>query len=287
MFPLPKLKKIFLLVFVFSFIVCASADFSEDENTEVASPDVTSTMIDPSQNAAGLTFLATPNADDYSKQQKIAADNSLMWANTIAKREGSTSALFSEGSNQLSHESGFTFTILTTGQTDGKSAILGLNALFYFTPENLGQWRYERLRSKLEAEESYEGWVFPSASSLADVGLSVRIRYLDGKERDITSLMSFGINIEEIDSDKLLFSYGAVIVDRAVTDNEGQTLLLSEEEEVLLSDGKKDGIFTGTWWIAANDVNTGGGGCNSGVLGGGLAVIIAARAAIIVRKRLK
>jgi hypothetical protein len=283
MFLLAKLKKIFLLVFVFSFTVCVSAAFSGDANPA----DVTSTMIDPAQNAAGLMFLATPDTDDYSEQQGIAANNGLMWANTIPKTEGSKSALFSEGSNQLSRDSGFTFKILTTGQTDGKAAILGINAFFYFTPKNLGQWRYELLRSKLEAEESYDGWVFPSASSLADVGLSVHIRYPDGDERDITSLISFGISIEEIDSDKLLFSYGAVIVDRAVTDNEGQTLFLSDENEVLLSDGKQDGTLTGTWWIAAND-GGGGGGCNSGALGGGvLAVIIAARAAIIVKKRLK
>jgi hypothetical protein len=97
--------------------------------------------------------------------------------------------------------------------------------------------------------------------------------------------MSFGINIGEKDSGKLLFSYGAVIVDRAVTDNEGQELYLSDENEVLVSDGQQDGAITGTWWIATNDVNAdSGGGCNSGVQGIPVAIIVAGTVAMTLRR---
>jgi hypothetical protein len=267
-----QLKKILFFTLVFSFTVCTSIAFSEEVD-----PDCTSTMISESANAAGLFFLATPNTETYKVQQGVAAFYGFIWANEIPKKDGSESKLFTDGANQLSSESGFTFIIQTTGATDGKTAILGLNANFPFTPENLGQEKYNLMRAKVEAEPDYEGWV-EANSLLADLGLSVNCRYPDGKERDITSLITAFINQD------MLFSYGAVIVDRAVTDKEGQLLYLSDEEEALLSDGKADNVITGTWWIADNERDGGesGGssGCSTGAPGA-LAVLIAAAAIAI------
>jgi hypothetical protein len=279
-----KFEKILLFALVFLLAVaCTPAAFSQEDN-----PDVTSKMISPSENAAGLIFLATPDTETYAAQQQVAAENGLIWADKISKIEGSKSELFSEGVNQLSGDSGFTFAVQTTGETGGKVAALGLNAFFYFTPENLGQEKYNLLRTQLEAESVYEGWVRPNPSALRDLGLSVRVLYPGGGERDITSLMSFGINIEEKDSGRILLSYGAVIVDRAVTDNEGQELFLSDENEVLLSDGEQDNIVAGTWWIAMDDVSAGSkssGGCSAGAFGA-LATLAGAMTLITRNRRI-
>ncbi|MDR2179185.1 MAG: hypothetical protein LBP21_02655 [Synergistaceae bacterium] len=276
-----QFKKILLFTLAVFFTVCPSAAFSEEVDFTV-----TSQLMSPSKNAAGLIFLATPATEAFTEQQKVAADHALIWAYEIPKIDGSESRFFTEGTHQLSNESGFSFAIQTTGESAGKSAIVGLNALFYFTPENLGQEKYDAMLAKLEAAENYEGWCVASPI-LADLRLSVNCRYPDGSQRDITSVITAFISIGEKDSEKLLLSYGAVIADRAVTDKEGEELFLSDETEVLLSDGKHDDVITGTWWIAdkSSSGEKSGGGCN-GVTSGMLVSLIAAAAVMKIRQKL-
>jgi hypothetical protein len=220
----------------------------------------------------------------------VALENRLTWANEIAKPDGSRTDIFSGGSNQLSSDSGFTFTVNTTGAQDGFNAMIGINAMFYFTKENLGEEGFNRMASGLEGLDVFEyspdqKWVMPDASCLSDLGIGVHFRYPDGSARDITSLMSFGLNIAEIDDGKILLSYGAVIVDRALTENEGQALLLSEEEEVLLSDGVLDDVITGTWWISKANAD-GGGGCSTGTALPAISVIAIIALAVLKQGKL-
>ena len=229
------------------------------------SPLVTWKTIFSSKNAAGLIFLATQDTPAYTEQLKVAADNGLVWADNYVLKDGSVSSVFSGGAKQLDSASGFSFSVPTAGIPAGRNAALGLNAVYYFTPENLGQGKFDRLSEALGALETVGGgWAMPDYSVLANLGLAVRARYPDGSERDITPLISFGMNAEMIPG-TIMFSYGAVIVDREVTDEEGKELYLSDENEVLLSDGREDGIVTGTWWIASDDDSGGsGGGCSVG-----------------------
>jgi hypothetical protein len=47
----------------------------------------------------------------------------------------------------------------------------------------------------------------PEASCLSNLGLSVITRYPDGSERDITSHMSFGVNISELEDGRIMLSF--------------------------------------------------------------------------------
>jgi hypothetical protein len=54
-----------------------------------------------------------------------------------------------------------------------------------------------------------------------------------------------------LDENAIMISYGAVMVDRAISDfsQEGQLLPVSEAEERIWGDGILDGKITGMWWI--------------------------------------
>jgi hypothetical protein len=169
----------------------------------------------------------------------------------LAQIEGSYTKPVTGKTNQLAAAgSGFEFSLNTkAGNGDELRPAIGFNAMFYFTADdnNLGGTGYSALLAALEALPDYQGWVLPDSSVLTDLGIKVFTMYGDAA-KDITDRVSFGLMPEE---DKILFSYGAVMVDRAISNfgQEGQPLFVSAEDELVWSDGTLDGKITGEWWI--------------------------------------
>jgi hypothetical protein len=284
------LNALFMKVCLFSLILSVALNFSGEMAYAADNVfDTTDTVV--SENPAGLIFLMTPDDEAFSDALAVAYEHKLIWANRIAKPEGSNAKFFSGGVNQLSNDSGFTFNLNTTGAPVGFNAMIGINKMFYFTKDNLGEEEFARMVSGLDGLPQTEGgWVSPGVSWLYDLGLSVIARYPDGNERDITSLITFFTNVSELEDGKIMLSYGAVIVDRAITNNEGQELFLSEDDERVLSDGLHDETITGTWWIAKvkhqdND-NSSSGGCSAGAAVPSIVVIALAVFAFTKKRKI-
>jgi hypothetical protein len=171
----------------------------------------------------------------------------------LAIKEGSASNFVSGKTSQLAASgSGFAFSLKTNDPPAGLRAGIGFNSMFYFTAtdNNLGSTTYDALYNAIKDLPQYQGWVMPESAVLTNQGIGVYTTYL-GQAQDITDRISFGINMAEKDAGKLLFSYGAVMVDRAITDfaTEGTPLLVSDEEELIWNDGTADNNITAEWWI--------------------------------------
>ncbi len=224
-------------------------EFSEED------ADFTAKVIAPDANEAGMIFLAMPENDIFAEQLQIAEDNGFCWAESLFAIEESYTKYAVQMPNQLAAEgSGFEFILNTTAaDSDEIRPAIGFSAVFYFTADedNLGANVYAELLALCETlEDVGEGWVLPDASALKDIGIHIYTMY-NGEAQDITDRASFGINLAEKAEGKLLFTYGAVIVDREITDfaAEGAPLNVSMEEELIWSDGAKDGKMAATWWI--------------------------------------
>jgi hypothetical protein len=213
--------------------------------------NVTDSVLDSQANQAMMNFLATPDIPMFAEQIKNARDNGFTWSGNLAQIEGSYTGFITGKTGQLGADgSGFEFSLNTkAGNEDALRPAIGFNAVFYFTADdgNLGSSTYNALSGALEGLPSYQGWVLPESSVLTDLGIKVFTMY-GAAAKDITDRVSFGLMPDE---DKIMFSYGAVMVDRAISNfgQEGQPLLVSAEEELVWSDGTLDGKITGAWWI--------------------------------------
>lgn len=227
--------------------VTAFAEVSEEDF------DFTPKVVTEDANLAGMGFLALPDMELFAEQLQTALDNGFHWSSNEV--EGSYTKYISGMPNQLAAEgSGFEFSLSTTAaDSDETRPGMGFSAMFYFTAaeDNLGEETYNKLAELCDTLEVIEGsWVLPEASALKDLGIHIYTMYNDAPQ-DITDRASFGISIAEKDEGKLLFNYGAVMIDREITDfaAEGVPLVVSMEEEMIWNDGARDGKITGTWWI--------------------------------------
>ena len=247
-----------LLVFVLIFTVCKNdGDDGGGGNTptEELGADVTAKVVNEAANQAGLYFLATPNTAEYAVALQNAKNVGFTWSVDLAVQEESSSNFISGRANQLAASgSGFQFSLKTKSPPNGFRAAIGFNsAVFNFTADadNLGTETYNGLLAAIGDLEQLEGgWVMPESIVLTSLGIKVYTKY-SGQDKDITDRISFDINMAQKDQGILLFSYGAVMVDRAITnfENEGYPLLVSDEEELIWSDGTPDNIITAEWWI--------------------------------------
>jgi hypothetical protein len=202
-----------------------------------------------------LNFLATPDIPMFAEQIKNARNNGFTWSGNLARIEGSYTGFITGKPNQLAAAgSGFEFSLNTkAGNGDALRPAIGFNAVFNFTADdgNLGSTGYSALREALEGLPDYQGWALPESSVLTDLGIRVFTMY-GNTAKDITDRVSFGLMPAD---GMILFSYGAVMVDRAISNfrQEGQPLFVSTEEELVWSDGTLDGKITGAWWIGKTD----------------------------------
>jgi hypothetical protein len=240
-----------LSVLVLSVYACSDSD--DDNETVDPNPNVTSKVITDEANLAGLYFLATPNTPEYSDARQNATDAGITWSDNLVVRELSTSKFISGKHNQLAAEgSGFQFKVISNKPSDGLRAAIGFNSVFPFTADadNLGVTTYNSLLAAITGLDEYQGYVLPDSSVLTGLGIKVYTNY-NGSPVDITDRVSFGIYVGSKDEGYLLFSYGAVMVDREIENfaEEGFPLLVSDEEELIWSDGEADNIITAEWWI--------------------------------------
>jgi hypothetical protein len=214
--------------------------------------NVSEKVISTSANKAGLYFLATPDTAEYAEATALIKSHGFTWATNLAVPNESTSAFVTGKTNQLTADgSGFKFSLKTNPASAGLRAAIGLNSIFMFTAEddNLGT-TYASLVSALDGLDEYEGgWVLPEASALTNLGIRVYTTY-NGTVKDITDKISFGINVMDKENG-LMFSYGAVMLDKASTsfESEGYLLNASGEEEHIWNDGTADNLITAEWWI--------------------------------------
>jgi hypothetical protein len=245
-------KALWCILSVLILSVYACSDSDDDNETVDPNPDVTSKVITDEANLAGLYFLATPNTPDYADARQNAMDAGITWSDNLAVKELSTSKFISGRYNQLEAEgSGFQFKVISNKPSGGLSAAIGFNSVFTFTAEadNLGA-AYSSLLTAIDGLPEYQGYVLPDSSVLTGLGIKVYTNY-QGSPEDITDRVSFGIYVGFKDDGYLLFSYGAVMVDREIDNfaDEGFPLLVSDEEELIWSDGEADNIISAEWWI--------------------------------------
>jgi hypothetical protein len=240
-------------------------EFSEDDVY------VESVVINDFANEAGMFLLSYPDPDLYNPPYKemlegvleIFAANGLTRADKFADKENSWTKLFSGGTNQIPGDSGFSMSISTKGNESGLFPALGIGRYFYLTKENLGDRTFGDLLDLVESmEPNEENRVMPSFSQLSPTGFGIRCRYPDGTERDITDIVTIEIELNEKDEGKLKLVYGCYLVDRGVTNKEGEMI---DGAQRYVSDGKADSKIEATWWITSAGVHkSGGSGCNSG-----------------------
>jgi hypothetical protein len=244
-----------IIVIGMAFGGCVSGSRTQDSSDQ--NPDATEKVIRKEANQANLIFLATADTVEFATQIANAHDNGFTWAADLAVKDESISNFITGQTNQLlAAGSGFDFRIKTNPSSQNLRAAIGFNSMFYFTAEddNLGQTTFDALISALEELPQMEGWVLPEYSVLTDLGIHVFTTY-NNAAKDITSRISFGLNISEKEEGKILFSYGAVMVDRAIAnfEQEGFSLFVSDEDEIIWSDGTADGIISGKWWIGKEE----------------------------------
>ncbi|MBQ7593466.1 MAG: hypothetical protein IJU48_03810 [Synergistaceae bacterium] len=131
--------------------------------------------------------------------------------------------------------------------------MLGFERAFTFTEANLGSKDFQALKTSMTSLPKIPGydWVMPeNGSTLTNVKVHVMASYSDSDssiaDKDVTDLMSYGL----LDNGaSILMSYGAIAVDRELTDNEGEIFDMVMEQTPLISDGKSDGKIAVSWYI--------------------------------------
>lgn len=243
------LFRIFSCGFLVALLATGAAKAAEVDN------NATPLVISEGANAAGLTFLLTPKGTDAridATMEELKLVNAIDYAN----RDASSSQLYTGGVSQLAGNSGFTFDIAVAGVPSGYSAVVGFSSICSLTPVNMGGSEgIQALVAALADQPRMGDWVAPGEGVLKRAGLHVYVVDSDGTQRDITDIMSCGINVSNAAQDRLTIVYGAMLADRALTDKEGTPYSLSYEDgevgqERLLSDGRADGRITTTWYVA-------------------------------------
>ncbi len=149
---------------------------------------------------------------------------------------------------------GFSIDITLTDIPTGNSGIIGINKYCYLTEENLGDlfdYAYAAF-SKSEEIENAGGWRQPTSADFKSAGLSVKaIAANSTTPYDITQYISAGVLLSG--DDTIILSYGTVLIDGALTDNEGQVLAINPEEggEATMHDGVADGKIATVWYVEA------------------------------------
>lgn len=224
-------------------------------------PYVNAKVIEKENNEAGLFFLSIPDSELWSEQTSIAKENMFVWGHDMANLEMSSTSLSEDNEYQIAAvNSGFEFSLETFYESGYRPAI-GFNAFFEFTPENLGNEIYYEFAKELEKMEdngeTIEGWCIPDSTVLTDLGIHIYTNVND-QTTDITDKASYGIYLDD-ESNSILFSYGAVMVDND-RGLQGKELFISDEGELVWSDGNADGSITGNWWIGVGPY---AGGCGT------------------------
>ncbi len=228
---------------------------------------VTDLLVTQANNRAGVEFGAVvdgvPEVEAF-----MGANNMIMAHHAVSAPNGST-APYTVGPNQLSGDSGFSFDI-PVPLAGGKSALVGVEAMYVFTPDNLGQTTFDRMVERVKALPTVSSggmtFVIPDPGSLLpDLGLGIYAKYPDGAVREITALVQYGLEISQIGAGIITMVYGGMTSDHDASASQlSLPFSLAGGAGSVLYDGKQDGTLTGTWYIARRSNGGGGSGCDSG-----------------------
>jgi hypothetical protein len=252
---------VLLIAAIFTSTGCDTSG-GDDDTFEFNEEDfiVTDQIISETANEAMINFFAIPDIKPLEENIANAKADGFIYLtnNGLAVIEGSSSKFITGKTNQLtpiegSLGTGFTFSLNTKAlDSDAFRPGMGFGAMGYLTKDNLGQSTYDSFVGELEKLTPREGgWIVPSAAILADLGIGVFTTH-SGSPLNITNRISFAFSLAEKNGGKLMIYYGAIMVDRAITNfyDEGVFLNVTDGEEWVWSDGTKDGKITAEWWIA-------------------------------------
>lgn len=226
-------------------------------------------IIPDTDNKAGVEFEIMPSGF-YEATDEFIEERKFFWITGDYVSSGTTDYI-TGNTEQLSGNSGFEISIaLTDDIPEDYTPILGFSSVYTFTPDNLGSETYNALVDRIRDLPVVGGVaVMPSGDVLTEQGIHVIARYPNGRERDVTNEMSFGLYTSNISRNMIEIHYGGLALDRALTDYEGERVTLGSEELPLMSDGVADKNITASWYITKNNaMNTNiiggsGGGCNN------------------------
>ena len=249
------------------------ADGSRDGHIRVAmyieALDTEADVMTASSNVAGIQFDTMPSGF-FPSADRNAEAKKIYWLDDTNTLSGGTSSFITGRTNQISGNSGYTFTVPfdTSKIPSGYTAALGFERPFTFTASNLGATAFNALKSRMSSMTKIPGydWVIPSVSDWNALGIHVVAEYSGGASRDVTGEMSAGLLETE---GGVLLQYGAIALDRSLTSREGEIFDMAIEQTPLVSDGNADGKITVTWYITLTASSGSNGGGNSGGNGGG------------------
>ena len=233
--------------------------FSDSKYADIAgtftiyTTDATGKIISPdANNAGGVQFLLTP-AGAVSSVDKFMASSDFVAADAYTSPDKNFSAEYNPSGAVTG--SGFSFDIVLNGVPSGKTAVVGVGKMFYFTPDNCGT-NFSAILSKISndvpvGESGYHE--ISDGKTFRDMGLRVVSVYGNGLSRDVTEYVGAGAMISD-DKNILLF-YGIMLADRDITaDDEGKEYLFSPEGETLISDGAKDDHLKAAWYFEKTNI---------------------------------
>lgn len=226
-------------------------------------------VIKDSDNQAGISF-EVMRPGFFAEADNSANEKKLTWIYGNMAKSAITEKI-SGYNNQLTGDSGFSFSVEVDSNSvpAGYTPIIGFSKIFEFNESNLGTEDFNTLKNRVNELVANSPTFYTSDyTALTDSGIRVMAAYpdLNISDKDITDSMQFGLFIS---GDSVLMSYGAVAVDREITNNEGELLNIGVEKSPLMSDGLNDGIIKSSWYITHTSSNNnlgfvgGSSGCNS------------------------
>ena len=214
------------------------------------SKTATDFIITEANNEAEMIFLLTPEGSNADTDAAMTANKLTGAVNHTNIAENKTANFNLAGVSGT----GFSIDITLTNIPAGNSGIIGINKYCYLTEENLGDlfdYAYAAF-SKSKEIENAGGWRELTSADFKNAGLSVKaIAANSNTPYDITPYISAGAFLSG--DDTIILSYGTVLIDGALTDNEGQVLAINPEEggEATMHDGVADGKISTTWYVEA------------------------------------
>ena len=214
------------------------------------SSTATSFIINDDNNKAELIFLLTPEGSNADVDQTMQENKFIGAVNHTTISSNTTENYTDDGVSGA----GFKLNITLDGIPSGYSGIIGINKVCYLTEENLGElfpYTYAAFNKAADIEGA-PGWKETTSADFKAAGLSVWAMSSDSTPAyEITPYISAGVYIS--DDSTMILSYGTVLIDGAIDENEGKVYAINPEEggEGTMHDGSADGKIAATWFVKA------------------------------------
>ncbi|MDR3231011.1 MAG: DUF4198 domain-containing protein [Synergistaceae bacterium] len=252
---------------------------------ETAPEDLAGLIMAPGRNSTDLTFAVEMGA--FAVHWLESMDFS--WIQFLVSEPKGSAANITGEEGQIGGNSGYSFTIPTDSTVGNLRPIIGAYAMnLVFTPDNLGQERYDEIVRQAGAGEGgtlLPGGIFvPDPGFLGRNGLHLMARFADGAVEDLSDVFQCYFFLENSESGSFGALVGGLFADSPTVDGKHYDVRTAtdpdnpEESDVLpfIFDGKPDGVVQGEFWVSAGSGSgkNGGGGCSTGSSLSALAVAL-------------